>query len=223
MNRLYTVFLTVVLALVCSTGASAGAPLNLTLNCDRANAIEWRETWNDADWKLLDEGANALSLTYDYGYQLQIRPVEGMRIDAMESANPEAYADISIYSPLDRNSLYPTESWEGRIYNMRTTDLSTVRTTKVVVNITDDPARFTVIRNQGASFSFTEVGENYLALDPLTELPVRFSANGGIPLYKIELDGSPVPLDANSTTNYTFKELTDGQKIDITANWPDNL
>lgn len=54
MNRLYTVFLTVVLALVCSTGASAGAPLNLTLNCDRANAIEWRETWNDADWKLLD-------------------------------------------------------------------------------------------------------------------------------------------------------------------------
>ena len=71
-------------------------------------------------------------LTYDYGYQLQIRPVEGMRIDAMESANPEAYADISIYSPLDRNSLYPTESWEGRIYNMRTTDLSTVRTTKVV-------------------------------------------------------------------------------------------
>lgn len=127
MNRLYTVFLTVVLALVCSTGASAGAPLNLTLNCDRANAIEWRETWNDADWKLLDEGANALSLTYDYGYQLQIRPVEGMRIDAMESANPEAYADISIYSPLDRNSLYPTESWEGRIYNMFSVTMPAMR------------------------------------------------------------------------------------------------
>ena len=47
MNRLYTVFLTVVLALVCSTGASAGAPLNLTLNCDRANALK------KCSWSLL--------------------------------------------------------------------------------------------------------------------------------------------------------------------------
>ncbi|MDE6528759.1 MAG: hypothetical protein K2L78_06925, partial [Muribaculaceae bacterium] len=224
MKRLYTVFLTAVVALVCSVAASAqNGPLNLTLNCDRDDAIEWRQTWSDADWKLLQKGDNAIVLDYDYGYNLHLRPVDGMRLDAVKSIDPDTYSDLEVYNPLDRSSFYPNSSWEGRTYNLVTTDLSEVRTTKLTVNITDDPKRFTIRRNSGPAYTFPSAGEHEFALDPNAELPLYVVAAGGTPLYKVELDDAAIPLDVNSRTNYTINNVTDGSRLDITANWPDDL
>lgn len=221
MKKLYTVFLMAVVAMVCSMGLSAQSSLNLVLNCDRDNAVQWKGSYY-AEWQTLAAGENAIALPYDYGYTLMLQPVEGFRIDQMISQDPDSYTDQSISSPLSTNYIYPDESWSGRKYNIVTSDMNEMRSAKVTVNITDNPARFTVRRSGGgSSFSFQNVGANELAFDPETELPIEFNVVGREPLYIVKLDGTDVR--ASASNSYSFPTLTDGQVIDVTANWPTDM
>lgn len=224
MKKIYTVFVAALLALVCSMSASAqGGPLNLILNCDRSDVVQWRQTWVEADWRTMQEGDNQITLDYDYGYTLQLRTIDGYRLDAVKSPDSDSYTDLNVSNPLDNNYFYPNASWEGRTYNIVTSDLSEVRSAKLTVNVVDNPNRFTIRRSTGPAVKLPSTGEHEFRFDPATELPLVISAVGSEPLYKVLLDNEPVPLQTNSSSMYELKNLSDGQRLDITSNWPADI
>jgi len=216
MKKFYTVFLAVFAALLLSPTANA---LKITLHAERAGEALWAPS-SYAEYTPLAVGDNEVELTESYGtYYLYVKPAEGFRLDAINSMAPDEYANLIVNYPMEANTYYLYSDSEGRSYEVLTTNLAEVRTSKVTVAITGDVSKVRARRySVDQNIDFTEA-ETVLAFDPQKELPLRFYASD-VPFYSIKLDGADVAEVSEKVYDVT---PTDGQRLEIVPEWPADL
>lgn len=224
MKKLYTVLLAAIVGMVCSFGASAQDNITLTFNVDRADAVEWKTAYSNP-WNTLDQGENVIEVDPYYGsyYYLYMRPKAGSSLDKITSADPDSYPDLRDTPVMELNefTLYPDASWEGRVYNIVTSDLNEARTGSLTVDISGDPSLVEArLTGAVANMDFAATGETVVKFNPETELPITFYASGGTPFYIFQLNGTEVAPNGSS---YEVTPAATGDRVTIDTSWPEDL
>jgi|GEM_PF-2653677 len=219
MKKFYTTLLTVIVGLVCGFSVYAqNAPITVKVVVDKEKAVEGKVGYYGT-WTVLPAGEYAFNIEYEYGYDaIYLRAIEPYQIVTCVCDDP--YENISNGGFSTTYNIYPQASWldEGkpRVYNVTTQNKDDLRTGSMTVNVTGNPAAFTVARNGGEEFNLSE-GANTVKFDPENETPITFKGVK-LPMYKFTMDGDNLVPDDNR--QYRVNP-SNGSVIDIVTDWPE--
>ena len=114
-------------------------------------------------------------------------------------------------------SISPSESWNGRVYDLETVSLDDLRPHSMTVNVTGSADNITFRRADNSTIALS-TGENTIHFAD-DELPLRVSRSvGSAPIYRVVLNGTPVAYNP-STYVHSF-DVADGDNLEIEAEWP---
>lgn len=217
MRKIATLLSAAALAL-CAFGASAETATT-TINVDDPARVS--VTLDGVDQALV-AGDNVFSVT-DASAAVRIQAREGNLL--LSVTQHDSWGDSQCYISDNAYSYQLDSSYSWALntsYSVVSADLATFRTASCVVTVTDDPAAVRLRRDKDTENYPLQLGDNTVTFNPEYE-KLSFCPSddmASLPLYEVLLNGVAVAPNSSYSNNTTV-EAKDGDKISVTANWPD--
>lgn len=171
------------------------------------------------DYSPLQPGDNIIYPTESYwsGYNsVYVKAGYNHKITKFECVEADHHPTLPSSNDL-AVSISPSESWNGRVYDLETVSLDDLRPHSMTVNVTGSADNITFRRADNSTIALS-TGENTIHFAD-DELPLRVSRSvGSAPIYRVVLNGTPVAYNP-STYVHSF-DVADGDNLEIEAEWP---